>query len=504
MEELAEAELKVREKMSIIDFNTIELKRMWMLGPAMAQGGFGSVFEATDENGWQAVVKLVRKEPSAARELLFEPLSDKPNIIPIVDSGEWRNFYVLVMPRAEKSLRQHLNAAGGKLTTNESLDILIDVAEALASLEKDVVHRDLKPENILFYQGHWCLADFGIARYAEATTAPDTRKHLFTYPYAAPEQWRHEHATPPTDVYAFGVTAFEVLQGHWPFPGPDFREQHLHQAPPRLTSVPLSIDSLVTECLYKPPEARPTPVNILTRLRRSQQPSSPAAASLQVANQIIVEKQAQAGAIASAQKSTEERRSQLLHAARQSFKGICERLIEQIREAAPAAAVAQSQFVYLGDGSLLIKSIQPAPLGCLVASGGLPIFDVIAYTEIAVQQPRDRFDYEGRSHSLWFCDAHDEGVYRWFETAFMIGVWIPQRSTMDPFALSPTDKMAAHAFAPGSSDRQVEWEPLPFDQGDEEQFIERWLRWFAQSAQRTLRLPPSMPENSGGRHRRLS
>ncbi len=414
-----------------IDSETIELGRKWTIGPEIANGGFGRIYKAQDENGSQAVIKLVPKAPGASRELLFEPVSGHPNIIPIWDSGEWKNFYVLVMPRAETSLRQHLNDAGGKLITNESLDILIDVAEALAGLEKEVVHRDLKPENILFYQGHWCLADFGIARYAEATTAPDTRKYSFTHPYAAPEQWRHEHATPSTDVYAFGVTAFELLQGHWPFPGPDFREQHMHQASP------------------------------------------PATASLQAANQIIVEKQAQAEAIASAVKSTEERRSELLHTARQTFEGIRERLIEHICEAAPAAAVAQSQFVSLGDGSLSIKSIQPAPLGCLAASGRPLAFDVIAYTEIAVRQPRDRFGYEGRSHSLWFCDAYNEGVYRWFETAFMIGVWIPQRSTMDPFARSPTDKMAAHAFASATSDRQVAWEPLPFDQGDEEQFLER-------------------------------
>src|SRR5258708_40144833 len=113
---------------------------------------------------------------------------------------------------------------------NEAVNILLDVAEALASLEKDVVHRDLKPENILFYQGHWCLADFGIARYAEATTSPDTHKYSFTPPYAAPEQWRFERATPATDVYAFGVTAFELLQGHRPFRGTDFLVQLLTQA----------------------------------------------------------------------------------------------------------------------------------------------------------------------------------------------------------------------------------------------------------------------------------
>src|SRR6266567_1227121 len=118
--------------------SSIKLQRKWNLGSEIANGGFGRIYEAQDENGSQAVIKLVSKAPGASRELLFEPISGHPNIIPIVDSGEWEDYFVLVMPRAEKSLRQHLDDAGGKLTTNESLDILIDVAESLTGLEKDV------------------------------------------------------------------------------------------------------------------------------------------------------------------------------------------------------------------------------------------------------------------------------------------------------------------------------------------------------------------------------
>ena len=134
--------------------NMVKLQRTWIIGAQIAAGGFGRIYEAKDEADWQAVIKFVPKAPRASRELLFESLSGHPNIIPIVDTGEWEGHYVLVMPRDEKSLRQHLNEVGSKPSTNESLSILLDVAEALASLEKDVVHRDLKPENILFYQNH--------------------------------------------------------------------------------------------------------------------------------------------------------------------------------------------------------------------------------------------------------------------------------------------------------------------------------------------------------------
>ena len=188
----------------------ISLKQTWELGELLYSGGFGEVFMAKASDGKSpAVIKLIPKEPGASRELLFVSLTGLPNIIPILDSGEWKNYYVLVMPVAEKSLRQHLESSARKLTLDEAVTILKDIAEALASLSAEVVHRDLKPENVLLYKGHWCLADFGIARYAEASTAPDTRKFAMTSPYAAPEQWRAERAKNATDVYAFGIMAFE-------------------------------------------------------------------------------------------------------------------------------------------------------------------------------------------------------------------------------------------------------------------------------------------------------
>ncbi len=489
------------------DMKIVKLQRTWSIGAKIAAGGFGRIYEATDEDDLHAVIKFVPKAPRASRELLFESLSDHPNIIPIVDTGEWEDYYVLVMPRAEKSLRQHLNEVGSKLSTNESLCILLDVAEALASLEKDVVHRDLKPENILFYQDHWCLADFGIARYAEATTAQDTNKHSFTPLYAAPEQWRGEHATPATDIYAFGVIAFELLQGHLPFSGPaipNYREQHVNQAPPRLESIPSSIASLVSECLYKMPQARPTAANTLMRLRKSQQPSSQAAMRLQAANQMIVEKQVHAEASDSAQRSLTEQRRGLFTVARQSFEIILEELVEQIGEAAPSATMKRSPYltVQLGTATLSIDSPLNVPSKCLSAFGDPAPFDVIAYSTIKVVKPHDRFGYEGRSHALWYCDAHDEGVYRWFETAFMIYPLIPRTSSVNPFAFSPTDKKAAEAFSRSTTEYQIAWEPLPFDQGDEEQFIERWIEWFAAAVRGTLQGPSHMPENSGGKHRK--
>ena len=170
----------------------------------------------------------------------------------------------------------HLDETSERLTVNEAVSVLVDIVEALVEVEsRGVVHRDIKPENILLLDGHWHLADFGIARYAEATTAPDTLKHAMTLGYAAPEQWRGHRVTSATDVYALGVVAYELLKGKRPFLGPDFRRQHLEESPEPIAGIPDGLRSLVSGCLFKRPEARPRPQNLLPRLKASLSPNPP-------------------------------------------------------------------------------------------------------------------------------------------------------------------------------------------------------------------------------------
>ena len=84
-------------------------------------------------------------------------------------------------------------------------------------------------------------------------------------------------------------------------------------------------------------------------------------------------------------------------------------------------------------------------------------------------------------------------MFRWYETAFMFMPFSPKTSRIDPFALSPGWE-AYVALSSVMAEYQVAWPFAPIDQGDERDFIERWLVWFGEAAQGLLRHPSSMPE----------
>ncbi|MEU3437811.1 serine/threonine-protein kinase [Streptomyces sp. NPDC006863] len=482
---------------------TLALNKEWAIGARIGGGGFGAVFEAVSTDGEKAAVKLVPKNPGTEREMLFTDLDGVRNVVPIIDSGEHENQWALVMPRAEKSLRDHLQEHG-QLPLNEAVAVLSDIAEALADLkDREVVHRDLKPENVLLLGGRWCLADFGIARYAEATTAQHTYKGGGSLPYMAPEVWKYQRATGATDIYALGILAYELLEGARPFTGPaehDFQEQHLHGTPPPLTTAPPLLAALITECLYKAPQARPAAGNVLARLGRIPAAAlSGGLAALAEANQGAVARQAEEDRQASAHATEADRRKALLEAATTSFAFIADPFLTTLTNAAPNAEVRKGKqggwTVRINDAQLILSGPkETAPEIWRTGSTSAP-FDVIASATLSLKVPANHHGYNGRSHSLWYADAQTEAEYQWFETAFMDTSFRPVARTMEPFALDPHHESRT-AVSPTLGMHQVAWPFTPLVIGDLDEFIDRWATWLAQAANGRLAHPSRMPERN--------
>jgi serine/threonine-protein kinase len=445
-----------------------------------------------------AVAKMVPKAPGAERELLFEDLEGARNVVPIIDSGEADDNYVIVMPRADTSLRAHLTEHH-QLSETDAVAILRDIAAALEDLDGKVVHRDLKPDNVLYLNGFWSLADFGISRYAEATTAQDTRKYSLTPPYAAPEQWRGERATARTDIYALGVMAFEMLAGNRPFGGPEFREQHLHETPPSLEGVSGPLAALVAQCLQKDPGSRPTAAEVSRQLAGAgaETPRS-GLGRLQQAHHAAVIQQGELDRQASVAQSWEERQAQLFEDAERSLTAIAEELRAALTAAAPSikpeAAGGQLLVLTLGEATLRFSTAQQAE--GVHAITDLP-FTVIAFAELSVTTSGGfgygGRGYRGRAHSLWYCDLEEEDRFAWYEIAFTDTVPPGIALAVMPVSASPAEGSIAFARIMGT--KQLAWTPARIVPGQLDEFIVRWGDWLAAAYEGRWEHPSRPPEH---------
>jgi serine/threonine protein kinase len=479
-------------------------EREWQLGDRLGKGGFGQVHLARSGET-EAVVKLVPKDPGASRELLFADLGGVPNVVPVWDQGEYGGYWFLVMPRAARSLRDAMEQ-DGRFSVADSVAVLGDVADALAALDGRVVHRDLKPENVLELDGHWCLADFGIARYTEATTDAETRKLAMSPPYAAPERFRMDRATAAADIYSLGVMGFELLAGHLPFQGAtweDFQEAHLEQEPPELAGVPAALAALITECLYKSPGARPGAANLRARLDRVAQPPVSAGLSrLSEANAGEARRLGQAQSQEAAVLSAEERRQRLRGDAQRSLERISDEMVDRLTEVASTVQVHRDPdrrncWLNVGQARLAISPAE-APTAPSLGPG---LFDLVAVAEIGVRMPTDQMGFSGRTHSLWFADVQSEGEYAWFETGFSLMALMSALPDPDPFAL-PGGQDAALALQVGMHTHVVAWPFTPLRLGELDDFIGRWAGWLADGAEGRLRREPSDGARAQGSWRR--
>jgi serine/threonine-protein kinase len=258
------------------------------------------------------------------------------------------------------------------------------------------------------------------------------------------------------------------------------------------------LESLVAACLFKAPAARPTAADLARRLPTVLRPVGGALSKLQDANRTEADRIAVSTAAQSAAQVEAQRRKDLMAAADEALAMVAKRLATTIGEHAPLATWTSAPY-----RTLLGHSVRPGPaeLGMEVSQGVgagtwgrlAPPFEVLAASAIGLRIPVGRTAYGGRSHSLWFCDAQQKGQFRWFETAFMFNPFIHRRMEQEPFALQPCED-AAKAVSPMVAEFQVAWPFCAIDPGNEDEFIERWLEWFAQAAAGHLGHPTQMPE----------
>jgi tRNA A-37 threonylcarbamoyl transferase component Bud32/tetratricopeptide (TPR) repeat protein len=243
-------------------------------------GGMSRVFIAEEIRFHRRVViKVLAPELAMGvsadrfqREIELAATLQQANVIPLLTAGDVDGLAWYSMPFVEgESLRSRL--ARGGLTVSESINILRDVARALAyAHQRGIVHRDIKPENVLLSGGTAVVADFGIAKAiaaARTQTGHDaltsTGMSLGTPAYMAPEQAAGDGVDARADLYAWGMVAYEMLAGRHPFADKTTAQQliaaQIAESPKPLDDArpeaPAAVASLVMRCLAKDPNDRP-------------------------------------------------------------------------------------------------------------------------------------------------------------------------------------------------------------------------------------------------------
>ncbi|MGC2399819.1 MAG: protein kinase [Acidobacteriaceae bacterium] len=266
----------------------------------LGAGGSGVVYLANDTQLMRPVVlkilkrgtlSIERMRSTVLREARLASAIEHPNVCAIYDVGDSEDEAYIVMQYVPgESLDKII--ANGPASVQLGLSVGIQITDGLSAAHRlGIFHRDLKPANVMLTDGGVVkILDFGLARRissAEAEFDPtkprqnESKKEARhevrsevrntyaprggTVAYMAPEQFVTGQTSVQSDIFAVGVTLYELLSGRHPFARPEGEEFQVVRAiqyaePPPLAEccpqIPAELAGVIATCLQKTPSGR--------------------------------------------------------------------------------------------------------------------------------------------------------------------------------------------------------------------------------------------------------
>jgi eukaryotic-like serine/threonine-protein kinase len=238
-------------------------------------GGMADIWLATDQPGATFALRklkdslkfnFVDRRRFMRGCVILSKIHNHEHVIKYYEHGKINGSPYCLMEYLESSNLKQMITLGDSVLQEFVGNILIDMAIALEHVhDSGFMHMDFKPENVLVSRsGNIRLVDFDLAR-----PKPEKPEKLSRNPgtpaYMAPEQLRREPLDHRADIFAFGVTAYELLTGQKPFIGdtPDeiLRKQLYRGSdfptPKTLNpDVPPALERSVMRCLERDPDKR--------------------------------------------------------------------------------------------------------------------------------------------------------------------------------------------------------------------------------------------------------
>lgn len=245
----------------------------YKLGKIIGRGGMGLVYLAEDTRlNRRVAIKCLRTElfephyrERFRREALLLAKLNHPHIVHIYDYIESDDQMALVMEyidgqNLQSLLREQI------VPIHQRMRWLVQIAQGLAvAHEAGIIHRDLKQENILINkQGMAKISDLGIAK-SQDFNATLTDHVAGSYCSMSPEQAMGETLSFKSDLFSFGILAYQLLCGTHPFGDAENKLQIMQRIithPPIAPSksnpdLPAELGQLLGQLLSKNPERRP-------------------------------------------------------------------------------------------------------------------------------------------------------------------------------------------------------------------------------------------------------
>jgi serine/threonine protein kinase len=220
----------------------------------IGRGAMGAVYKARDPLiGRLVALKTITSGLSAQANSLERFYQEArsagalqhPNIVTIYELGHENNTPFIAMEFIEGGSLDHLIEQRQTFPMSVKLGYIVRVCEALSYAHRhNVVHRDIKPGNIMVTkEGAVKVVDFGIARLTDMSLTQQNMM-IGSRAYMSPQLYKGERADARADVWAAGVTLYELLAGKRPFLGENEAELMFHI----MSDEPPALQSLVADC----------------------------------------------------------------------------------------------------------------------------------------------------------------------------------------------------------------------------------------------------------------
>lgn len=237
-------------------------------------GGMANVYKAVDllENRYVAV-KALREEYIGNEEFMRRfrneskavALLSHPNIVRVYDVSLSDRQPCIVMEYINGITLKDYIQQQGRVRWKEAVHFTVQTLRALQHAhDNGIVHRDIKPQNImLLADGTIKITDFGIARFARATSHTITDKAIGSVHYISPEQAQGAETDAKTDIYSVGVILYEMLTGRVPFEADSpvavaIKQIESTVVPPSQLNpeIPAGLEEITLRAMQKDPAAR--------------------------------------------------------------------------------------------------------------------------------------------------------------------------------------------------------------------------------------------------------